>query len=84
MARAFSPQTSAATMINARHAWKVGPQLYEVFSRDATKRYRVIDDNGVPRCVDCPAGQRGQACWHGSVVLRRLQRESRRRTEEAC
>jgi SWIM zinc finger len=74
MAIPLRPDTPGPDAMNRRCAWRLGPNLYEVVSRDAGRRYRVSVVAGVPVC-SCPAGVHRRACWHAATVLRRLIRE---------
>ena len=59
-----------------RRAWRIGPDEFRVIGRDPIDRYVVkVTEGGVP-CCPCPAGSRGNPCWHAALVLARLQREA--------
>jgi hypothetical protein len=70
----FKRSAPAALVMNHRRAWKRGDNRFEVVSRDATKRYKVVVEGGMPLC-DCTAAQFGRPCLHAATVLRRLMRE---------
>lgn len=69
---AYKPSTAAGTMKERRQVRQIGPGVYQVVSRDATKRYRIfLLQSGETMC-SCPA--RGD-CWHAQLVRERRGRE---------
>ena len=73
--RTFDARTPAVEMLRHRHAWRVGPGCFRVFSRDGLTAYRVlVTPDGETSC-SCMGGRFGRACWHQLHVLRRVLRE---------
>ena len=74
MSIAYDRRVSPVDMQDGRRrAWRVGPDRFEVISRDGTERYRVDVMGGMPLC-SCTAARFGRPCWHVSLVLARLER----------
>jgi hypothetical protein len=73
--RTFDPRTPAAYMLRRRRAWRQGPGIFRVFSRDGLTAYRVLVMPGGETSCTCTAGRFGHACWHQVRVLERVLRE---------
>ncbi len=73
--RSYDARTPAVDMLHRRHAWRVGPGCFQVFSRDGLTAHRVlVAADGETSCT-CTAGRFGRACYHAVLFPRRILRE---------
>ena len=80
--KVYQRSVSLSDMLDGRrHAWRVGPGVFEVGARSAEKRYRVDVVGGMPLCTCIAATGDGgrfrpRPCWHAGLVAKRLLREA--------
>jgi hypothetical protein len=78
MIKTYSRHVKPKDMAYFRRAWKIDDNHYRVYSRDGEPYILFVywDSKGkVHILCPCPAGSHNNPCFHGTILLKRLDRE---------